>query len=130
MEERTNTKEVFWWSGRKFEQFDDLFRYCTDLAKKRRTEKDAVEMFNGYAKYIGEVNSLSDEKAMECAKRNFGYYAGYFDRETEDIVNKVFDACHPMFGGRNSHDVDPKEAFELGQKFGAQQKAENEAKKQ
>lgn len=114
MEERVNTKEVFWWGGRKFEQFDDLFRHCTDLAKKRRTEKEAVEMFNGYAKYIGEVNGLSDERAMECAKHNFGYHAGRYDRETEDAVNRVFGAFHPYFGGRNSHDVTPEEAINAG----------------
>lgn len=116
MEERTNTKEVFWWNGTEFKTFDDIFRYCIKLMKSKRQRKKAVELFNDYAKYLGEVNNLSEEKALNCAQRNFGYYAGYFDRETEDMVNKVLGVYHPFFGGRNSHDVDPKEVMEIGVK--------------
>lgn len=32
------------------------------------------------------------------AKRNIGYYAGYYDDETRKRVEKLFDCEHPLFG--------------------------------
>lgn len=123
-------KRAMYWRGEAFHTFDSIFKKALELARQESMKNDAIELFNCYVDYIKEASRTTREDALQSAKNYFGFYAGYYDRETEDIVNKVFDAYHPMFGGRNSHDVDPKEVFKLGQKFEAQQKAENEAKKQ
>ncbi len=121
-----NTKEIFHWDGKIFRTFDDIFRHCVKLMKNKRTEKKAVKLFNDYTKYLVEVNNISEERALNCASRNFGYYAGYFDRETEDYVNRVLGVYHPFFGGRNSHDVDPEEALLAGMKHFTNMHNENE----
>lgn len=38
------------------------------------------------------------QKAEEIERGNIGYYAGYFDSETQQRVQKLFGAIHPIFG--------------------------------
>jgi len=97
-----------------FETFDELFNYALSLARKDKC--CAKEFFEKYIRFISEINNISIEESIKCAKSNFGYYAGYFNRETEQLVDDVFETVHPIFGC-NSHDVSAKEAFEAGQKL-------------
>lgn len=51
------------------------------------------------------------EEHIQIQKGNLGYYAGYYDSDTQRRVAKYFGAVHPIFGTAG---VTPKEAFEAG----------------
>ena len=41
---------------------------------------------------------LSREESLETQKKNVGYWAGYFDRDTAERVWRLFRTKHPIFG--------------------------------
>jgi hypothetical protein len=88
---------------------------CLSPAMSITDKSDANQYLNAYVNYIQkhlDKEPRSDNKtALEIAKINIGYYAGYYDTETSKRVNRLFDCHHPIFG-----DLTPtsKEAFECG----------------
>ena len=55
--------------------------------------------------------------AAEARERwNLGYYAGYFDNETRERVERLFGCAHPIFGPISEGAPTPEEAFEMGRK--------------
>jgi hypothetical protein len=38
------------------------------------------------------------EEAENVEKQNLGYYAGYYDSETRERVERLFRCAHPVFG--------------------------------
>lgn len=42
--------------------------------------------------------ALDDLSFESIAKCNIGFYAGYYDNETRERVEKLFDCGHPVFG--------------------------------
>lgn len=65
----------------------------------------------------------SREKAEATERSNLGYYAGYYDNETRERVERLFGCAHPVFGtiAENAPPT-PREAFEAGKRFAASQK--------
>lgn len=56
------------------------------------------------------------EKEMRI---NLGYWAGYFDNETRERVERLFKCAHPIFGAISEVGAPtPEQAFELGRKMG------------
>lgn len=53
--------------------------------------------------------------AKKIAKKNIGYWAGYYDEETARRIWRLFRTEHPVFGKRWPG---PREAFQLGVKLG------------
>jgi len=61
------------------------------------------------------MNFGADRVEAERIERiNLGYYAGYYDRETQERVNRLFRTVHPIFGA-----VRPtaRQCFESGKKM-------------
>ena len=79
---------------------------------------NAKQYFDDYVKYIQRFLDKEPNEdgytAEEIAKKNLGYFAGYYDYKTQSRVNELFCTSHPVFG-----DVVPtiKEAFDTGVKF-------------
>lgn len=74
-----------------------VFNMALSLAKTDYDE--AQNFFKEYIKYIYEDNkNISLEKAEEIAKRNLGYFAGYFDSDICNIIYKTYECSHPIFG--------------------------------
>lgn len=88
---------------------------CLEPAMEITDEKDAKQYLDAYVSYIQknlDKESRNDDKtALDIAKINIGYYAGYYDNKTANRVNKLFNCSHPIFG--NSTPTG-KEAFECG----------------
>lgn len=38
------------------------------------------------------------DEAVAIERANLGYYAGYYDRETRERVERLFKCAHPVFG--------------------------------
>lgn len=95
--------------------FKDLFEYALLLAKRDKTEAD--QFYNSYVSFVMNENNSSREDAEKICKSNLGYFAGYYDKDTCDVIYNTYKCCHPIFGG-NPFSVSPKEAFETGYELG------------
>lgn len=92
----------------------ETFELADSLAKEG--DKSKCEQFlKEYAKFIIEENEKATtyEEALNIAKSNLGYFAGYYDRETYDRINEAYGAVHPVFK-TNPFDIDPEEAYKTG----------------
>jgi hypothetical protein len=66
----------------------------------------------------------SREDAENVERSNLGYFAGYYNAETMERVNRLFKTTHPIFGGTIPT---PEEAFEAGRQLAAGTKADGPA---
>jgi hypothetical protein len=57
-------------------------------------------------------------KAESVERSNLGYYAGYYDHETRERVERLFRCAHPVFGKISAHVPTQEEAFAAGVKAG------------
>lgn len=75
---------------------------CLGPAMKITEQADADQYFTAYVEFIEAAlarEPRTDNKtAADIAKINLGYYAGYYDGETMDRVNRLFRCSHPIFG--------------------------------
>ena len=73
-----------------------------------------------YAEHIYTENSRDKvptmEDAYKCAKSNLGYFSGYYDSKTYELINKSYNAIHPIFGG-NPFNVSPEDAYQMGKEL-------------
>jgi len=66
---------------------------------------------------------LTREEAESIQRQNLGYYAGYYDVETRERVERLFVCAHPVFGPIATRgQPTAEEAFRLGQVFGGAMK--------
>ena len=59
--------------------------------------EDAKQYFDAYVAWL-ETRSVIRKNAENIARYNLGYYAGYYDQETQKRVERLFNAKHPIFG--------------------------------
>ena len=94
----------------------DILTYseCLDPAMKITNIDDANQYISEYIKYINKSKNDIFE-SEKIAKSNLGYYAGYYDSETRERVERLFMCQHPIFGSIKENGVPTaKEAFEAG----------------
>lgn len=76
----------------------DIFNKALEIAKT--DDKERCQLFlKSYSEYISSKNNISIDKAIDIAKSNLGYFAGYYGRETYDIISSMYNAIHPVFKG-------------------------------
>lgn len=76
------------------------------------------------------VSGKTPEQALVVAKRNLGYYAGYYDNETRARVERLFRCEHPVFGPiADGWAPTAAEAFAIGVGMGEQLKKEANRRK-
>src|SRR3990167_109213 len=67
-----------------------------------QTEEEAERVFNEIlmTEYLGERrrNKWSPEAAEKALREVIGYNTGYYDRETQERVFRLFHTEHPIFG--------------------------------
>jgi hypothetical protein len=75
---------------------------CLKPAMKITEQADADQYLRDYIAYIQvalDKDPRGDGKtAEEIAKINLGYFAGYYDREIQERVYRLFKTVHPIFG--------------------------------
>jgi hypothetical protein len=85
-------------------------------------EREAYEYFEVCVEHTMRFGK-SRAEAEEIEKANLGYFAGYYDNETRERVERLFNCAHPFFGAIAENGAPtPEEAFEMGRKFGKEQK--------
>ncbi len=67
----------------------------------------------------------SREKAEFIERQNLGYFAGYYDTETRERVERLFACQHPVFGAIAIEGAPTAEAaFDAGKKMAARKATE------
>jgi len=62
-----------------------------------------------------DVDAMLKSEAEAICKSNLGYYAGYYDNETRERVERLFCCEHPIFGSfADNGSPTPQEAFNSG----------------
>lgn len=86
---------------------------CLHPAMKITDEDDAKQYFEAYLAFQKEnmKDATGQYTAEQICKINLGYFAGYYDNETQQRVNRLFCTTHLIFG---SSEPTPEEAFECG----------------
>lgn len=107
------------YKDKEYETIGEVFDLALKLAKENPDE--AQEWFVEYGGYIAHENNCDLEKATNIAKSNLGYFAGYYDQETCDIIYKTYQCSHPIFGDK-PFNVDPEEAYKKGLELGKKHK--------
>lgn len=75
---------------------------CLKPAMEITDETDAKQYKKDYVAYIQKALDKEprddDMTAEEIANCNLGYFAGYYDNETRERVERLFVCSHPVFG--------------------------------
>jgi hypothetical protein len=93
---------------------------CLDPAMKITDQHDADQYLYDYVRFIEKnIDPTSNMTAIQMAKYNLGYYAGYHNDDTRLRVETLFMCKHPIFGSIAEKDsLTSEEAFNLGMKIG------------
>lgn len=76
------------------------YRETLSPAMELRTQEEADDYFDALVDWHVNMGHYSNRMDAERVVRiNIGYYAGYYDYETQERVYKLFKTCHPFFGG-------------------------------
>lgn len=104
--------------NKKYETMEEIFFLAHALAKEGIKYK-CDQFLNAYATYILDANKsvTNYEEALNIARSNLGYFAGYYDRKTYDRINKAYGAIHPVLK-TNPFDIAPEEAYRIGLEMG------------
>ena len=104
--------------NKKYETMEEIFDLANSLAKEGIKSK-CDQFLNAYVTSILDLNEsvTNYEDALNIAKSNLGYFAGYYDRKTYDRINKAYGAIHPVFK-TNPFDIAPEEAYRIGLEMG------------
>ena len=104
--------------NKKYETMGEIFDLADSLAKEANKSK-CEHFLIAYATSILDTNEsvTNYEEALNIAKSNLGYFAGYFNSTTYERVNRTYGAIHPVFK-TNPFDIAPEEAYRMGLEIG------------
>jgi hypothetical protein len=75
---------------------------CLTPAMRITDKADAQQYMRDYIAYIERQLTAhprdDDMTAEQIARVNLGYFAGYYDSETRERVERLFRCEHPIFG--------------------------------
>lgn len=84
----------------------DSLTYAESLGPAMRITdpEDAKQYFDAYVDFTTAhfEDATGSHTPEEVCKINLGYYSGYYDRETQERVEKLFITNHPIFGPLNT----------------------------
>jgi hypothetical protein len=90
--------------------------YHPAMAITDQAEADAY--FERLVEYSMREWGKSREEAEQTQKSNLGYFAGYYDSETRERVERLFHCSHPVFGSIAEKGAPtPEEALEAGKRM-------------
>lgn len=97
---------------------------CLKPAMEITDEADAQQYLTDYVAYIQTALDKEPRKdgvsAAQIAATNLGYFAGYYDNETRERVERLFKCSHPIFGSIAKVGAPTaEEAFEAGKRMAA-----------
>lgn len=103
------------WKNKELKTIGEIFDTALNLAKTNKYE--AGVFYNTYVDYVSDTNGCSHEEAENIVKSNLGYFAGYYDAKTCDLIYEVYCTEHPVFG-KKPYGISPEDAFKAGLEAG------------
>lgn len=91
-------------------------------AMKITDADDAAQYLAAYVAYLDphvKRERTDGKTAAEIARINLGYYAGYYDSETRERVERLFSCAHPVFGKASAGAPTASEALAAGKAMSA-----------
>lgn len=83
-------------------------------AMEMQTEAEADEYFEALVEHCMSFGKTRKE-AESIERSNLGYFAGYYDHETRERVERLYKCAHPVFGSIAKHGAPtPEEALKAG----------------
>ena len=97
-----------------------------DLAMVVTTQQAADKIFSRLVELAMDTED-DPEMAAQIVRTNLGYYAGYYDAETRERVERLFFCEHPIFGKiAEKGQPTPEEAFRMGVEWGEKHRRKHE----
>jgi hypothetical protein len=91
-----------------------------DPAMKITDQAEADKYFEFCVQHA-MITEPNRELAIAKERKNLAYYAGYYDDETRERVERLFHCEHPFFGSiAEKGPPSPAEAFRMGLELGKQ----------
>ena len=103
------------YEGKYLTTMGEVFDEALNIAKY--TPHKAKDFLDKYARYIESVEGITYGEALARAKSNLGYFAGYYDSQTCDLIYDTYVTEHPVFG-KKPYGVSPEDAFKAGLEAG------------
>lgn len=94
-------------------------------AMKIQTQEEADKYYDELLLHAMTHNpeNKSFEEIQAMIKSNLAYFAGYYDNETRERVEQLFQCAHPVFGAiAEKGPPTPEEAFQMGMDAGTKLK--------
>jgi hypothetical protein len=103
------------YEGKNLDTIGAIFDEAVSIAKYNPYK--AKDFLDKYVSHIVEVEGISYDEALDRAKSNLGYFAGYYDKYTCALIYEVYCTEHPVFG-KKPYGVSPEDAFKAGLEAG------------
>jgi hypothetical protein len=104
---------------------DAMWRDVYGWAMEMDSQEEADEYFLALVEYNMKAG-VDREEAEKVARDNLGYWAGYYDDETRQRVERLFRCSHPIFGSiEKNGPPTPEAAFLAGMRMGEKAKKES-----
>ena len=98
--------------GKTLKTMGEIFNTALDVAKTGNSDR-CQAFLTSYVEYIVSESNCNIAEAEMISKSNLGYFAGYYNSEVYETINKAYGAVHPVFGG-NPFDISPEEVYKWG----------------
>ncbi len=99
-----------------FDQLDAL-NDCLAPMMEIKDKEEAIKYFHDYSTFLYAIgpNISNIEEAEKIARKNIGYYTGYFTHEERARVEDLYECEHPIFGSIKEMGVPtPTESMQCG----------------
>jgi hypothetical protein len=95
-------------------------------AMEVRTQEEADAAFEDLVKQCMYGRPCDRQTAEQIQRSNLGYYAGYYNEETRERIERLFKCAHPIFGPiANNGSPTPERALKLGMAMGKKARAKH-----
>lgn len=94
--------------------YGDCLRPAMEITEQADADQYMAAYVSHIQRHLDAQPREDDMTAEQIAKVNLGYFAGYYDHETRERVERLFRTRHPVFGSASAGSPTAEEAFEAG----------------
>lgn len=108
--------------------YGDLLRPAMSITEQEDADQYLVAYVAHIQEFLDKEPRADGLTAEQIAKTNLGYFAGYYDSETRERVERLFRCQHPVFGAIAANGPPtPEETFAAGVEYAETVMSDTEA---
>jgi hypothetical protein len=107
--------------------YGEALKPAMEIKNKGEARQYLYDYATFIQKYLDKEPDTQGRTAIQIAKINIGYFAGYYDNETNKRVQELFETVHPIFGKTTPA---PEEALLAGEKLATNEGTSNQKKEE